>query len=95
MKKPVKLDRVTEAIAGAWFGMMRPGGDSHLHFGLKQGRPSIAAERALNVLEAKGLVSRTPDEFGGMTYRPLVDMSGYFAAARNSSGIKLTETINE
>lgn len=87
----VSLDRVTKAVAGAWFGMMLPNGRSHLHFGLQQGRPTVEVERALNILEAHGMVSRTPDVSGGVTYRPLVDMSGYRAAA--GLNLKLTEAI--
>lgn len=90
MKAP-KLDRVTKAVAGAWFGMMRTDGNSELHFGLQQGRPTVEVERALNILEAHGMVSRTPDEYGGMTYRPLVDMSTYRASA--NIGLKLTEGL--
>ena len=91
LTKGPKLDRITKAVAGAWFGMMRPYGQSTLHFGLQQGRPTVEVERALNILEAHGMVSRTPDEYGGMTYRPLVDMSSYRAAA--NIDIKLTESL--
>lgn len=90
MKDP-KLDRITKAVAGAWFGMMRPDGESHLRFGLQQGRPTVEVERALNILEAHGMVSRTPDEYGGVTYKPLVDMSTYRAAA--NLRLKLTEGL--
>ena len=91
MKAP-KLDRITKAVAGAWFGMMRPDGESHLRFGLQQGRPTVEVERALNILEAHGMVSRTPDEYGGVTYKPLVDMSTYLAAA--NLRLKLTESLS-
>lgn len=91
MGEKIKLDRITKAVAGAWFGMMRPDGQSKLHFGLQQGRPSVESERALNILEAHGMISREADEFGGMTYRPLVDMSGYRAAANLK--LKLTEKL--
>lgn len=91
MAEKLKLDRVTKAVAGAWFGMMRPNGESHLRFGLQQGRPTVEVERALNILEAHGMVSRTPDEYGGVTYKPLVDMSSYRAAANIK--MKLTEAL--
>lgn len=91
LTKAPKLDRGTKAVAGAWFGMMLPNGGSHLRFGLQQGRPTVEVERALNILEAHGMVSRTPDEDGSVTYRPLVDMSGYRAAA--NLNLKLTESI--
>lgn len=90
MAKP-KLDRVTKAVAGAWFGMMRPDGQSTLHFGLQQGRPTVEVERALNILEAHGMISRTPDEYGGVTYRPLTDMSAFRASA--NLDLKLTEAL--
>lgn len=91
LTKAPNLDRITKAVAGAFFGMMRPDSESHLHFGLRQGRPTVEVERALNILEAHGLVSRTPDERGGVTYRPLKDMSAYRAAA--NLGIRLTERL--
>lgn len=90
-QKAPKLDKITKAVAGAWFGMMRPNGESHLRFGLQQGRPTVEVERALNILEAHGMVSRTTDEYGGVTYKPLVDMSAYRSAA--NLRLKLTESI--
>lgn len=93
VKKDSDLDPVTAAVAGAWFSMMRPR-DGKLTFGMREARPSAEVERALNILEARKMIRRKPDLSGGVTYTPLVDMSGYLSAARKApKGIKLTERI--
>ena len=67
------LDDATKAVAGAWFGMMRPGkGD--LTFNLREGRPSDEAIDALGKLvRAKVISVEAFNRYGGLVYRPLVD----------------------
>lgn len=64
-----------KAAGAAWFGMMRPGQCSGLHFSMEQYRPSPRSQAALDELERAGLVScvRKPD--GSILYLPLESMS--------------------
>lgn len=65
------IDDRAKAVFAAWFGMMSPG-RGYLRFGMVESRPSDEAQAALDTLVAAEIIARH-DEFGAVTYRPLVD----------------------
>lgn len=68
-----------KAIAGVWFGMMRPGKGSVTHH-LRELKPTDRTQAALDELVAKGVISVEPfNRFGGLVYRPLMDCHAAFA----------------
>jgi hypothetical protein len=72
------LSDASKAVAGAWFGLMRPG-KSEVTFQLREARPSDEAQAGLNDLVEHGIISVEPfNRYGGLVYRPLVDCHCFF-----------------
>lgn len=76
--KSVALSDDAKAIAGGWFGMMKPGESGGLTFRMKDSRPTARAQAALDELLAAGVIEtvevyRAP----AITYRPIVDTADF------------------
>jgi hypothetical protein len=68
-----------KAIAGCWFGLMKPNSESALTLHFQKLKPAPRTEVALAELVEKGAISVEPfNEFGGLVYRPLVDCHSAF-----------------
>lgn len=94
-----KLSIDAEKVAGAWFGMMKPDGKSHLRFGLQRSRPSARAAVALAELVCRKIISHEVESSGAHVYRPMVDCSPFFRrhlprALAGEKGFPLTEAID-
>jgi hypothetical protein len=86
-----------KAVAGGCFGMMRPGGESQLRFGMKESRPTARTQAALDEIEAMGGVLRQVGLYGEVIYTPLVNFRDFFKwmmkADRESVRFKIAEPI--
>lgn len=68
-----KLSDMAKAVAGGWFGMMRPS-TGKLTFSLVKSKPTPEAQAALDELVQAGVVSvERLNTHGGLIYCPLVD----------------------
>jgi hypothetical protein len=68
------LSKRARALAGVWFGMMRPDSCSGVTMNLRELKPTEITQAAIDELLAAGIISKEPfNEYGGIVYKPLVD----------------------
>ena len=66
-----------KAVAGGWFGFMRPGaGRVTCH--MRETKPTARAQAAIDELVAAGIVKVSKfNRYGGLVYEPLKDCTEY------------------
>jgi hypothetical protein len=79
-RSEMKLTDQARAVAGALFGIMKPGGGSHLTFQMRESRPTKECQAALDELVAAGVISREPlnQYSNGVVYTPLVNCFDHY-----------------
>ena len=75
-----KLSDDAKAIAGCWFGIMKPNSSSNLTLELVSQKPAPRTQIALDQLVEHNFVSVRPlNSKGGLVYTPLVNCAPAFA----------------
>jgi hypothetical protein len=71
----IELSNDAKTVLGAWFGM---GSKSVLNLHLRQSKPTARCQAALDELVEAKILSRKPfNQFGGVTYAPLIETRTY------------------